>query len=337
MKKLMVLFALTVFGMGNSYKLIGQDAVRCDTVINKGPADTLGLTHIMQNSTNSLIVTGNGAINATQCNFQIACFDSTGTQTWSQMYNNNILKAYSTAATIDNSNNIIVVGSQYVDPTHLQDLVVLKYSTVGALLWSYYYDGGGNDVATDVITDISGNIYVTGSKGGTGFNVSDYVTFALDAFGNPIFTPVTYDYASLVDIPMGIAFNGTTNVITVSGTSGSSFNNYAIATVQYNAVNGATVAADRDTSNTAAYNTEADMLSDASGNVYYTGRVWNGTNFDVQVVKYDQYLTQLWAVSFDGHGLDDAGTKIQLDNSGNVLVTGYVRRTGGGAKRSYCA
>lgn len=299
-----------------------------DTVIDNGPADTLGIVKITQTGDGKAIITGNKSINATQCNFQTLCIDSTGAQSWVEMYNVNLQKSYSTNATTDLYGNTIVVGCSYIDTTNLQDISIIKYDNAGVQQWHHEWNGGRNDIATDVVTDNNGNIYVCGAKGGYVTNISDYVLIGLDPSGNSLWTPQTYDYSSLLDIPVGISFNHMTQEITVSGTSGSTFNNYDIATVVYDANSGNQSNSDRISSNSAAFNMEADMVSDGSGNLYYTGRVWNGTDFDIQIVKYNSSLVLQWSHTYDGHGLDDSGTKIALDNSGNVIVTGYISRSG---------
>ncbi len=64
---------------------------------------------------------------------------------------------------------------------------------------------------------------------------------------------------------------------------------------------------------------------DAAGNSYVTGSAFasNGT-LDIVTIKYDPVGQQLWLHSFNGSAnLNDQGTKLVLDNAGNVYVTGY--------------
>lgn len=74
----------------------------------------------------------------------------------------------------------------------------------------------------------------------------------------------------------------------------------------------------------------ADLGRDTSGNVMVTGTSWNGTNFDIVTVKYDPDGNQLWVSSFNGtgNGYDDARA-LDVDNSGNVYVTGFTQVVGG--------
>lgn len=327
MKKIKTNFLLCasmLYGIGVN----GQSAIQQLTVTDNGSADTLGVVRIIRNSNNALIITGNKSINATQCNFQTICLDPQGNQTWSQLFNSNLQKAYTTAATHDSNDNIIVVGCTYINGTNLQDLTVLKYSPSGSLLWQAYYNGGANDVASDVTVDSNNNIYVTGSQGGAGLDPSNYVTLKLSPTGTILWT-TTYNYNGFIDVPMKINYNSSTGYVTVSGTSGSNMLNFDIATVQYDASSGSQQSVYRQSSSTAAQNLQSDLAVDNNGNIYYTGRMWNGNNYDILLSKFDHHMNAIWSISYDGFGLDDGGSKIAWDsNSNSIIVAGYVTKPG---------
>jgi len=71
-----------------------------------------------------------------------------------------------------------------------------------------------------------------------------------------------------------------------------------------------------------------DFELDALGNTFVTGTSFNGTDFDVITVKYDNTGTELWVNTYGGSGLDEARALV-LDNSGNVIVTGAKFISGG--------
>ncbi|MGV3631185.1 MAG: T9SS type A sorting domain-containing protein [Bacteroidota bacterium] len=66
-----------------------------------------------------------------------------------------------------------------------------------------------------------------------------------------------------------------------------------------------------------------DIKRDQQGNTYISGAYFNGSNYDLIVVKYNSSGTELWRQVYNGTGnLDDAAANFVLDASGNVYVTG---------------
>ncbi len=70
-----------------------------------------------------------------------------------------------------------------------------------------------------------------------------------------------------------------------------------------------------------------DMVVDAEGNVYVTGRsVGDGTGADCVTIKYNSAGVQQWVARYNGTGnAGDGGRGIALDSRGNVFVTGISR------------
>lgn len=59
------------------------------------------------------------------------------------------------------------------------------------------------------------------------------------------------------------------------------------------------------------------------GNLYVTGDKWNGSDFDILLIKYDNNGTEIWRKFFDG-GHWDRSFAIGVDNSGNIYQTGIT-------------
>jgi hypothetical protein len=74
----------------------------------------------------------------------------------------------------------------------------------------------------------------------------------------------------------------------------------------------------------------ADFEIDGAGNTYVTGSSFNGSNYDVVTVKYDNNGNQLWVNTYGTTGLDQA-TAMAIDNNGDIIVTGAVKNTSGTA------
>jgi len=64
-----------------------------------------------------------------------------------------------------------------------------------------------------------------------------------------------------------------------------------------------------------------DFELDGSGNTFVTGTSFNGTDYDVVTVKYDNSGAQLWTNTYGGGGLDEAKA-LTVDGNGDVIVTG---------------
>ena len=66
---------------------------------------------------------------------------------------------------------------------------------------------------------------------------------------------------------------------------------------------------------------------DSSGNVFVTGRSWNGSNEDYVTIKYSNVGVPLWTNRYGTSGLDNANA-IAVDRNGSVFVTGVSWGTG---------
>lgn len=101
---------------------------------------------------------------------------SIGTNFHSFQRNKPILK-------IDNNGNLITVGSIF-NESNKRDILVVKYSPSGSLIWSKTYNGINNkgDYVNDMDTDLDGNIYVTGKTEMDSFN-TDIITIKYDSYG----------------------------------------------------------------------------------------------------------------------------------------------------------
>ena len=98
------------------------------------------------------------------------------------------------------------------------DFLTTQLDPSGALLWQRRFDGAGHgmDTPLDLVMDVGGSLYVTGSSVGGGAT-TDYATVKYDPAGNLLWTR-TYDGGG-EDVPAGVAVDGAGNAW-VTGTSG---------------------------------------------------------------------------------------------------------------------
>ena len=156
----------------------------------------------------NVFVTGNSS-----GDFATVKYDAAGTEMWVRRYNGPGAGAdWATSIAVDASGNSYVCGSSYGNSTTQYDFATLSYDPSGTVRWTERYNGPGNgyDTPYSIAVHSSGNVYVSGSSGGSGTGL-DYTTikyapaattavasrpdetrsaFALQSDPNP-FTPAT--------------------------------------------------------------------------------------------------------------------------------------------------
>jgi uncharacterized delta-60 repeat protein len=223
---------------------------------------------------------------------------------------------------VDNSGNVYVTGSSYGDGTY-NDYATVKYDSNGTQLWVKRYNGpdNGDDGASDIAIDLSGNVYVTGYSYGDGTG-TDYATIKYNANGDQLWVKRYNGISNSDDSASALAVDGTGNVyVTGSSVGGAAGTDYA--TVKYGADGNQLWAARYNgpgNSDEEAY----DLAIDGAGNVYVTGISINeDTSADYVTVKYDTNGNRLWVATYNGtENSDDTVSALKVDSSGNVYVTG---------------
>ena len=271
-------------------------------------------------------------------------YNSTGTQEWVKTYQGSPV-----ALGIDAADNIYVTGSRAGAGTS-SDYATVKYDAFGVEQWVARHDAPApsSDIATAMVVDDLGNIYVTGYKEDLGYGsvtlkyapsgVRQWVArapdkelraVAVDDAGNVYVTGSsnTYKYNSAGKQEWvvnrwgkAIAVDGAGNVY-VTGRSGSS-GYFDYATSKYNSAGQEQwVARYNGPRNGSDY--PVALALDGAGNIYVTGVSSNGTNKDYATIKYNPAGVQQWVARYNGpgNGHDDAAA-LDLDGAGNVYVTG---------------
>ena len=86
------------------------------------------------------------------------------TQEWINTYQGNGTGGYNAdKAAVDKSGNFIIAGRGGTEDT---DILIIKYSSNGNLLWERRYNGiiNDQDLFRDMILDDSGNVYIAGNS-----------------------------------------------------------------------------------------------------------------------------------------------------------------------------
>lgn len=185
------------------------------------------------------------------------------------------------------------------------DTFVAKYNTVGAALWAARIGGSGStDQGRGIITDSSGNVFITGQYNSNPVTVynGDGTTFGTLAKGTGLTSPDAFI----------VKYNSNGTVLWATRLSGGS-----------------------DDIGRSVY-------TDSSGNLYVTGdylsnpmTIFNsdGSTFGTLtisgafIVKYNTSGTASWAATVSGDSTT-LGNGIAVDTTGNVYVTGRYLSNG---------
>jgi uncharacterized delta-60 repeat protein len=223
---------------------------------------------------------------------------------------------------VDGSGNVYVTGFSYGGSTY-DDYATVKYDPNGVQLWVKRYNGPGNgdDGASDIAIDLSGNVYVTGYSYGSGTE-TDYATIKYSADGTQLWLKRYNGSGNSDDSASALAVDGSGNVY-VTGTSYGSITGTDYATIKYSA-DGNQLWAARYNGSENGDEEAYDLAIDSSGNVYVTGiSVSEDTSSDYVTLKYGPNGNPLWVASYNGTGnSDDSVFAIVTDSSGNAYVTG---------------
>jgi hypothetical protein len=268
----------------------------------------------------NLYVAGSTINGSTGPDIVIKKYDSNGDPifglTYSSAGNN---RDQATTIAIDNNYNLIVGGFSYVNATNSYDFLVLKYDSIGTLLWTYTYNGTGS--AADLVSAIAldgSNIYITGASVGIS-SLFDFTTIKLNSAGSVQWNN-RYNYLG-ADLPFDIDIIDTN--IYVNGGSQSTMTNWDYALLHYS-INGIPIDTIRTTGTGVGFDRATQAVTDNQGYIYITGTYATTSNgLDYKTIKFDQQGNVKWIATFDNTAhQDDIANAIAVDFDGNVYVTG---------------
>ncbi|MBN8569998.1 MAG: SBBP repeat-containing protein [Ignavibacteria bacterium] len=243
---------------------------------------------------------------------------------WIKKYNGtNSYIDYSESMVIDRSGNIYVTGFSSETGSG-NDYCTIKYSSSGIQKWIRLYNGpkNGNDYASSIAVNDSGDVYVTGySYRGVGGN-SDFCTVKYDSIGNQKWAVRYNGKANLDDFALAVAVDKM-GFVYITGYSKTVNSEDDIVTIKYNTL-GEKI---WESSYNGPYNSEDGgiaLSADNLGNVYVAGESYSpASNYDFITLKYNSVGSLQWTMLYDGPGnFDDAMKKIALDRFGNVIISG---------------
>ncbi len=230
---------------------------------------------------------------------------------------------YRNATKTDASGNVIIAGAT-INSNGDYDILCTKHNSKGALLWTYQYDGGNNDVATALCLDGSGNIFLTGMSENSS---PDIITIKLNSAGSNVWT-------SFYDDTLGLADGGTDILIASTGkifVVGSGFNYYGntdFITLEYSASSGLQL---YEANFDGGLNDVPAKIMNNPPNIYVSGvSQLNSTDYKYREVTYNDTLLQMSTITNTGGstGIDQVMDMKKVNH--NVYICGSTPVSGQG-------
>lgn len=282
---------------------------------------------ITLDSDNDVIITGSRFISGTDWDIVTIKYDgATGAEEWAVIHGGSSFFDYGADITVDGSDNVIVTGSRSFAADDV-DVIVIKYDTDGAELWTDFFGGTGSDEGVVVKTDASDNIYVGGnyefSAGSTYF---DFLLVKYTPGGATTYAVTEDSGFGNLDRPTTMTIDGSGDVILVGSGFTDILNEEDYLTMKFDGTTGALDWKELYAGNSEALDVINAVVTDAAGNVYVTGKSKSiETSEDYYTIAYNSSGTELWADRYTTEGLEyDEGTDIRISDSETyIYVTGF--------------
>jgi len=244
---------------------------------------------------------------------------------WVQNYSSNLLPGnnYAGALAADGIGNIYVTGSSVRSGAGF-DIMTIKYSIDGDVIWKVHYDGpwSGNDNAQAMVMDSQNNILVAGTVEILN-NLWDIVIIKYDTSGNEIWQTLFDDQSFPAGSIIALKTDANDNIYLTCYCYGVT-HGQSSTTLKYNSEGALVWVATYENIIPKA------MVIDDSGAVFITGTGWgDGTDEDYVTLKFDSNGNLLWDARFNSRfNFKDRVVDLAVAMNGDVYVTGSIDTLG---------
>ncbi len=300
------------------------------TVAGTGIA-TGGAEALVLDNSGLPIVVGSVENGLTQKDAASIKYDNAGVELWNTGYlgsGDNSDNAYKLV--VDASENSYVVGYSISEETD-RNMTNIKINALGDTQWVRKFNGTSSiskDVANDLKTDASGNVFVTGNAKNSGTS-NDFITIKYNSVGDSLWVK-RYNNALLNGSDKANAVeldaNGNCYVTGYSETTNGVVSDDFL-TIKYN-TNGIQQWATKF-NNTGNGEDRASFIKVSQSRVFVVGKIWNGSNFDYGLQIYSLSGSVSGSGFYDGTFGDDVPAGMEIDAAENVYITGRSASSAG--------
>ena len=237
------------------------------------------------------------------------------------------LAEYGNGVAVDSLGNIIIVGYTASDGAGINDILITKYNSTGALQWERILGGTGNDIGYAVAVDSLDNIIVTGYTTSDGAGSADFLIAKYNSSGVLQWDRTLGGTGD--DLGYGVAVDSLDNIIVFGFTNSYGAGSEDLLVAKYNS--SGVLQWDKTLGGTGTdwgYGVAIDSLD----NIIVTGfTVSDGAGgSDVLVAKYNSSGVLQWDRTLGGTGAE-SGQAVAIDSLDNIIVAGWTQSDGAGS------
>jgi hypothetical protein len=226
---------------------------------------------------------------------------------------------------LDAAGNTYVVGTG-IGPSSNPDVVLIKYSPHGQVLWTRFYNGAGNraDDAAAVVVAPDGSPVITATVVGAGGTADLFAAKVDAATGNLVWSFLRDGDGRGTDLAIDLAVDASGHVLLAGTTQANDTQGFDIVVFKLEGGTGVALWT-RSLDGGNSDDLPSDLALDAAGNVFLTGQT-SGFSLDFLTAKLAAADGQvLWTRTYGSPSvLSGQGLALAVDATGDVTVAGVT-------------
>lgn len=210
------------------------------------------------------------------------------------------------------------------------DIVLLRFSKDGTLLWSADYDNPsqGSDYAIDLIVDDNCNSYILSHSDSSSQYYSILLKF--DSSGTKLWETAYHFQGSYATLGTKMVMDINENLIVTGNFQDPVTYIHTAFAAKYNKQGNLIWESSFDPNGLGS--SARTLTTDFLGNIYLAGWFLNDqSNYDynIMIIKIDSNSNQQWIQSYSGTGdYQEEGSAVSLDTFGNIYIGGFIANMG---------